>query len=202
LAVNLPDIRSGRTLDGNPTRLHGLRQLADQFDPEQAVVKRRSLDLDVVRQIELPLERPRRNPLVQEFALLFFGFLAFHGKHALFCSDGYFIGRKTRDRQRDLVAVFAQALDIAGRIIVLCPGLLRGLREIEKAEKKAREAERSQQADRNAAMEAERTKAESAEKERALQAEQKAARDARYAARKSRPKRRSVRPLVQKATRP
>jgi hypothetical protein len=64
---------------------------------------------------------------------VFFGFPAFHRQHALFCSDGYFIGRKTRDRQRDLIAVFAQALDVAGRIIVLCPGLLRGLGEIEQA---------------------------------------------------------------------
>ena len=74
MAVDLADIRSGRTRDGNPTRLHGLRQLAYQFDPEQAVVKRRSLDLDVVRQIKLALERPRRNPLVQEFARLFLAF--------------------------------------------------------------------------------------------------------------------------------
>ena len=64
----------------------------------------------------------------------------------------------------------------------------RGNREV-------REAERAQQAKRDAAIEAERAKAESGERERALQAEQKAARDARYAARKSRPKRRQVRPL-------
>ena|SRR6516165_1918235 len=63
-------------------------------------------------------------------------------------------------------------------------------REIERAEKKAREAERVQQAERDAATEAERAKTESAERERASQAEQKAARDARYAARKSRSKRR------------
>jgi len=63
-------------------------------------------------------------------------------------------------------------------------------REIERAEKKAREAEPAQQAERDAAIEAERAKTESAERERASQAEQKAARDARYAAPKSRSKRR------------
>ena len=63
-------------------------------------------------------------------------------------------------------------------------------REIEKAEAKALEAERKQQAERDAAIEAERAKAERAERERALEAEKKAARDARYAARKSRSKRR------------
>ncbi len=69
-------------------------------------------------------------------------------------------------------------------------GAIKTSREIEKAENKAREAERAQQAKRDAAIEAERAKAESAERERALQAEQKAARDARYAARKSRSKKR------------
>jgi len=63
-------------------------------------------------------------------------------------------------------------------------------RETERAEAKVREAERKQQAERDAAVEAERAKAERAERERALEAEQKAARDARYAARKSRTKRR------------
>src|ERR1700733_865131 len=58
---------------------------------------------------------------------------------------------------------------------------VRNVREAEKAETKAREAER--------ALQAEREKAERAERELALQAEQKAARDARYAARKSKSKR-------------
>ena len=43
-------------------------------------------------------------------------------------------------------------------------------REIERAEKEVREAERAQQVERDAAIEAERAKAESAERERALQA--------------------------------
>ena len=55
-------------------------------------------------------------------------------------------------------------------------GAIKTTRGIERAENKAREAERA--------------KAESAEREQALQAEQKAARDARYAARKSRSKKR------------
>jgi hypothetical protein len=62
-------------------------------------------------------------------------------------------------------------------------------REAEKAETKARNAERAQQAERDAAIEAERAKAERAERELTLQAEQKAARDARYAARKTKSKR-------------
>ncbi len=63
-------------------------------------------------------------------------------------------------------------------------------RTIEKADKKTRDAERQQQAERDAAIEAERVAAESADRERALETGRKAARDSRYAARKSRGKRR------------
>src|ERR1700758_3779593 len=49
----------------------------------------------------------------------------------------------------------------------------RSTREIERAGKKAREAERAQQAERDAAIEVERAKAESAERECTLQTEQK-----------------------------
>ena len=66
---------------------------------------------------------------------------------------------------------------------------VRNVRDAEKAETKARDAERALKAERDAALQAERDKAERAERELALQAEQKAARDARYAARKSKSKR-------------
>jgi hypothetical protein len=67
---------------------------------------------------------------------------------------------------------------------------VKNVREIEKADKKARDAERALQAERDAALQAERAKAERADREHALETERKAARDARYAARKSRSKRR------------
>ena len=66
---------------------------------------------------------------------------------------------------------------------------VRTVREAEKAETKARNAERALQAERDAALQAERDKAERAERELALRAKQKADRDARYAARKSKSKR-------------
>jgi len=66
---------------------------------------------------------------------------------------------------------------------------VRNVRETEKAETKARNAERALTAERDAALQAERDKAERAQRELALQAEQKAGRDARYAARKTRSKR-------------
>jgi hypothetical protein len=67
---------------------------------------------------------------------------------------------------------------------------IKDIRAAEKAENESREAERAQQAEREATLQAERAKAEAAERERELEAERKAARDARYSARKSRSKRR------------
>jgi hypothetical protein len=64
-------------------------------------------------------------------------------------------------------------------------GAARDVREMEKVENKLRDAERAQQAEREAAIQTEHAAAESANRE----AERKAARDARYAARKSRSKR-------------
>jgi hypothetical protein len=68
--------------------------------------------------------------------------------------------------------------------------VIKNARGIEKAERKVREAEHAQQAERDAAIEAERAKTESAQRKQALSAKQKAARDARYAGRKTRSKRR------------
>jgi hypothetical protein len=66
---------------------------------------------------------------------------------------------------------------------------VKNVRDAEKAETKARNAELALKAERDAAIAAERDKAERAQRELTLQAEQKAARDARYAARKSKSKR-------------
>jgi hypothetical protein len=66
---------------------------------------------------------------------------------------------------------------------------VRSVRQAEKAETKAQNAERALKAERDAALQAERDKAERTQRELALQAEQKAGRDARYAARKTRSKR-------------
>ena len=63
-------------------------------------------------------------------------------------------------------------------------------REIEKAERKARDAELAMETKRAADAQAERALAEAASRELVLQTGRKAARDARYAARKARSKRR------------
>ena len=108
-----------RAVDGDPPRLHGFGDFPDQFDLQQAVVEGRVLDLDVVGQVELPLEVPGRDAAIKELALGFLGLAAFDGDDVLLCSDRDFIGRETRDRQRDLVTVFGQPFDVVGRIAFL-----------------------------------------------------------------------------------
>jgi hypothetical protein len=117
-------------VDGDPPRLHGLRDFADQFDLEQAVVKGRVLDLDVVCQVELALEVTGRDTPAKELAFGFLGLAAFNGDDVLLCSDRDFIRRETRDRQRDLVTVFGQPFDVIGRIAFLGTAL-GGLGEVE-----------------------------------------------------------------------
>jgi hypothetical protein len=67
---------------------------------------------------------------------------------------------------------------------------IKNIRAEEKIENKSRETARTQQAEREAALQAERAKAEGAQRERELEAERRAARNARYSARKLRSKRR------------
>lgn len=68
---------------------------AAQFDLQQSVVERRALDLDVVGKIE----RPRRDALIQELALLFLGLAAFDRQHILFGGDGDLVRCEAGKRQ-------------------------------------------------------------------------------------------------------
>jgi hypothetical protein len=61
-ALDLLAIGCSQIVDRDPARLHGVRNLSNQLDLEQAVVEPCSLDPDVGGQNELPLERPRRIP--------------------------------------------------------------------------------------------------------------------------------------------
>lgn len=106
-AVELMDIRRGRSIDRDLARLHGLWNFASQFDAEQAIFKRRVLDLDIIGQVELTLEVAPGNTPIEIFALLFIGLLTFDRQNILFCRDGDIVGTEARDRQRNLVAVVA-----------------------------------------------------------------------------------------------
>src|SRR5580693_7803834 len=54
----------GAGADFDPARLHRLRNPPHQVNMQEPVVKRRRLDLDVIREAEIALERPRRDALV------------------------------------------------------------------------------------------------------------------------------------------
>ena len=109
-------VRCRRAVDGDAPRLHGLGDFPDQLDLEQAVVEGRALHLDVVRQVELPLEMPGGDSAIEELALGLFGLAAFDGDDVLLGGDRDFFGRETGDRQRDLVTVFGQPFDVVGGI--------------------------------------------------------------------------------------
>src|ERR1700719_4475531 len=49
--------------DLDSARLHGLRHLAHQVDMQKPVVEGRAVDLDMVREAEFALERPRGDAL-------------------------------------------------------------------------------------------------------------------------------------------
>src|SRR5712691_11428186 len=61
--------------DGNGARLQALGHVAHEVDMEQAVLELGALDLDVVGELEAPLERARRDAAVQELAPLLLGLL-------------------------------------------------------------------------------------------------------------------------------
>ena len=120
------------SIDGDPPRLHGLGNFPDQFDLEQAVVEGRVLDLDVVGQVELPLERAGRDAAVQVFAFGLFGFVALDRHDVLLGRHRDFVGREAGHRERYLVAVVAEPFDVIGRVVVLGRPL-GGFREVKKA---------------------------------------------------------------------
>ena len=62
LGLELLDVGRRRTVNRDPARVFHRRNFVDQLDLQQAVVKRRAPDLDIVRQIKLTLERRDEMP--------------------------------------------------------------------------------------------------------------------------------------------
>src|SRR3954469_25331721 len=73
----------GYAVDRDPARLHGFRNFPDQLDLEQAVVERDTLDLNVIRKAELPLEATRRDTAIEEISLRLVGLAPFDRDHIL-----------------------------------------------------------------------------------------------------------------------
>src|SRR5690242_4029287 len=69
LGFQFLDVIGWGAIDRDAARLHGFRDFPDQLDLEQAVVERGALDLNVVRQVELPFEITRRDTAVEEVPL-------------------------------------------------------------------------------------------------------------------------------------
>jgi len=123
-AVELMDVRRGRSIDRDPAGLHGFRNFASQFNAEQTIFKRRVLDLDIIGQVELTPEGAGGNTPIEIFALLLLGLLTFDRQNILFSRHGDVVGTEARDRQRNLVAVVAEPFDVVRRIVVITTGPL------------------------------------------------------------------------------
>jgi hypothetical protein len=116
-ALDLLDAGCGQIVDRDPARLYGVRNLSNQLDLQQAVVKPCSLDLDVGGQSELPLERPRRDTLIEEFPLSVIGLATLDGKHVLLGCYRDVVRGETGQRQRNPIPVAGQAFYVAGWVV-------------------------------------------------------------------------------------
>src|SRR5450631_3146547 len=126
------DVAGRCAVDGDPPRLHRLRDFPEQLDLQQAVLERGAPHLDIVGEVELPLEGPRGNAPIEIFVLGPVRLVAFDGDHVLLGRHRDLVGREAGNHQRNLVAVVAAPFDVVGGIIVLAsaPG---GFNEVEKA---------------------------------------------------------------------
>src|SRR5437899_1564262 len=105
--LELLDVGCGRIVDRDPARLHGFRYLSSQLDLEQAIVEPCSLDPDVVSQIEMPREGPRRDAPIEEIPLIL-RIAAFDDEHVLLSCYRDFIGGETGQCRRYPVPVVGQ----------------------------------------------------------------------------------------------
>src|SRR3954454_10752827 len=88
-----------------PAWLHCLRDLPGEFDLQQAILERCSLDLNVIFEVELTFEGARRNALMQVVMirrLSTFGLALAAGDRqpVLPCRDGDLVGREACESER------------------------------------------------------------------------------------------------------
>src|ERR1700737_2915491 len=108
-----------RAADGGLARLLRLGDLAHEINVQEAVLERRTLDLDVVGELEDALESTRRDALIKHLAglLLVLGlFLALDRQRVFLRLDRKVLLAEAGDCNRDAVGVLARALDVVGRI--------------------------------------------------------------------------------------
>lgn len=131
LRFQLLDVGGHRAVDGDLPWLHCLGNFTHEFDAQQAVVERGARDLNVIGQTELALERTRGDAAVEVFALCF-SLAAFDRQHVLFGGQPDIGWTEPRESQRYLVAVFAEAFEVIGRIGIIV-GALGGINEVKQA---------------------------------------------------------------------
>src|SRR5262245_43832651 len=103
--------------DGNAARLQALRDIAHEVDIEEAVLEVGTLHLDVVGELEAPLDRAGGDAAVQELALLVIGLLlGADAEHLLLDVDMDLVLAEAGHRHGDPVLVVGEPLDVVGRI--------------------------------------------------------------------------------------
>ena len=117
-ALDGPELRR---IDGDTAGLLLFRHDALKVDMEQAVLKARGLDLDMLGKLEIALEGAAGDTLVQQRAGRLLGVfaLAGDGEDAILHVDRQVLLGKAGDRQGDAIVILIAALDIVGRIALL-----------------------------------------------------------------------------------
>jgi hypothetical protein len=114
----------GPRLDLDPARPHRLGHLARQLDRQQPVLEPRVLHLDVVGELEAPLERAGRDAAVQVLRALLALLAPAHHQQVGLRRQLQLVRREARHGHGDPVPVLARPLDVVGRPVVqgLDPG--------------------------------------------------------------------------------
>jgi len=122
-------------LDLDATRLHRFRELALQFNLEQALVHGSAFYQHVVGEIKPALERPARDAAIQVLSLILFALIRRARDRQRVLLDGHvdLFGFEAGNRKGDAISVFAGAQDIAGRIMILRFEAQALVHEVEKA---------------------------------------------------------------------
>src|SRR5262245_22315720 len=105
--------------DRDLARLFRLGDFAHEIDVQEPVLEGRTLDLDIIGELEDALERTRCDALIEHLTavlLVLRLFLAFDRQRVLLRFDRKFVFAEARHSKRNAVGVVAGPLDVVGRI--------------------------------------------------------------------------------------
>jgi len=105
--------RAGPAADLDASRLHCLGDFALELNAQQAILEARAFDDHEVRELELTLERTRRDAPMEILArAVLLRLSAGDAQQVVLRDDLDLIGPETGDRERDAVTILALALDV------------------------------------------------------------------------------------------